>query len=295
MKHIFIINSISGKGKAKKMAPIIEEVCKDMNINYELVFTEYQGHTKEIASKYSPKDDVTLYSVGGDGTILEILNGIDSEIPLGVIPGGSGEDFFRCFNLDTKNIKKYIRDTIEAEPIKIDIGETNKMKFINTTSFGIDATINENASEMIRRTILTKGPAYILSIIKNVIIMNATKTRLVVDGKKYDGDYLIVCCMNGKYYGNGVCSAPHSDIQDGYFDLILLEKIKTPKIYKLLINYLTGNIDKSPEIKTIHAKNIIIDTNEIINIQSDGENYKLNHLEINIKESYLKLKIPASK
>ena len=277
------------------MAPIIEEVCKDMNIDYELIYTKYHGHIREIASSYTSKDDVTLYSVGGDGTILEILNGIDPDIPLGAIPGGSGEDFFRYFNLDTKDIRKYIKDTIEASPIKIDIGETSKMKFINTTSFGIDATINENASEMIRKTILTKGPAYVLSIIKNVITMKATKTKLVVDGKKYDNDYLIVCCMNGSYYGNGVCSAPHSDIQDGYFDLILLEKVKGPKIYKLLINFLTGNVDKSPEIKTIHAKNIVIDTNEPVNIQSDGENYKLNHLEINMKESYLKLKIPASK
>lgn len=277
------------------MAPTIEEVCKEMKIDYELIFTQYHGHIKEIASKYKPEDDVTIYSVGGDGTILEILNGLDSQIPLGAIPGGSGEDFFRYFSLDTSDIKQYIKDVINAKPINIDIGQTSKMKFINTTSFGIDATINENASEMIRKTILTKGPAYIISIIKNVIAMKATKTHLVVDGKTIDGNYLIVCCMNGRYYGNGVCSAPHSDIQDGYFDLILLEKIKGFKVYKTLINYLTGNVDKSLEIKTIHAKNITIDTDENVNVQSDGENYKVNHLEINMKESYLKLKIPAKK
>lgn len=295
MKHIFIVNSISGKGKGLKIAKIIDEVCKELHLDYEMRYTQYAGHTTEIAQEYSAKDDVTLYAVGGDGTLLDVVNGMDPKIALGAIPGGSGEDFLRYFNLDTSNMKQYIIDTIKAEPISIDIGQTDKMKYLNTTSFGIDATINENASEMIRKTIITKGPAYIISIIKNAIALNATKTKLIVDGKQMNGDYLVVCCMNGKYYGNGVCSAPKANIMDGYFDLVLLEKIKGAKIYKILVNYLTGNGEKSPEIKILHAKHVIVDTDEIINIQSDGENYKSNHLEIKMLESYLKLKIPATK
>lgn len=295
MKHIFIVNSISGKGKALRSVDTIKQVCEELNIDYEIRLTEYPGHTSKIASEYKASDNVILYSVGGDGTLLDIVNGMDHDIELGAIPGGSGEDFLRYFHLDSSNLKQYIIDTINAKPISIDIGQTDRMKYLNTTSFGIDATINENASEMIRKTIITKGPAYILSIIKNAIIMKATKTKLTVDGKQLDGNYLVVCCMNGKYYGNGVCAAPKSDITDGYFDLVLLEKIKGPKIYKILINYLTGNGEKSPEIKILHAKHVIVDTDELINIQSDGENYKSNHLEIKMLEKYLKLKIPAIK
>lgn len=295
MKHIFIVNSISGKGKALKSVDTIIEVCEELKLDYEIRLTEYAGHTGEIAKEYTSKDDVTLYAVGGDGTLLEVVNGMDHEIALGAIPGGSGEDFLRYFKLDTSNLKQYIIDTINAEPINVDIGQTDRMKYLNTTSFGIDATINENASEMIRKTIITKGPAYVLSILKNAIVMKATKTKLTVDGKQMNGNYLVVCCMNGKFYGNGVCAAPKSDLTDGYFDLVLLEKIKGPKIYKILVNYLTGNGEKSPEIKIVHAKNVIVDTDEIINIQSDGENYKSNHLEIKMLEGYLKLKIPATK
>lgn len=292
MKHIFIVNRISGKGKGFSLVGTIEKVCKKLDLDYEILITDYPGHCKELAQKYKASDDVTLYAVGGDGTLLEVVNGMDHNIALGAIPGGSGEDFLRYFKLDVSNMETYIEEVIKAKPIKVDIGQTDHMKFLNTTSFGIDATINENASEMIRKTIITKGPAYILSIIKNSILMKATYADIVADGKKYSGNYMVVCCMNGKYYGNGVCSAPMSDIQDGYFDFILLEKVKGLKIYKILINYLTGNVKKSPEIKTIHAKEISIDTKEIINIQSDGENYKSNHLEIKMLDSYLKLKLP---
>ena len=295
MKHIFIVNSISGKGKGLALVDTIKQACKELAVDYEIITTEYVGHAKEIAAKYTSKDDVTLYAVGGDGTLLEIVNGLDHKIPLGAIPGGSGEDFLRYFHLDVKDIKKYIIDTIKAEPILIDIGETDRMKFLNTTSFGIDATINEEASQLIRKTFITKGPAYILSIIKNVIIIRATKARIVIDGKRCDDDYLIVACMNGKYYGNGVCAAKHSNISDGYFDLARLHKIKGLSVYKHIVYYLTGKGEKSSEIKIDHAKHIVVDTDKMINIQSDGENYKSNHLEITILEKYLKLKIPQQK
>lgn len=295
MKHVFIVNSISGKGKGLKLSELIRQICNELGIDYEIRLTQYQGHSIEIAKEYKASDDVTLYAVGGDGTLLEVLNGMDHNIALGAIPGGSGEDFLRYFNLDYSDMKKYIAETIKAEPINVDVGQTDKMKFLNTTSFGIDATINENASRLIRKTIITKGPAYILSILKNVIVIKATKASINIDGKKYDDDYLIVSCMNGKYYGNGVCAAKMADISDGYFDLVLLKKVKGLNIYKILINYLTGHSEKSPEIQVLKAKNIIIDTPGIINIQSDGENYQSNHLEIRILESYLKLKIPATK
>lgn len=293
MKHIFIVNSISGKGKGLKVANLIEEVCKEMGLDFEIKYTKYSGHAKEIAKSYKASDNVILYAVGGDGTILEVVNAMDKDIVLGVIPGGSGEDFLRYFKLDTKDLKQYIINTISANPINIDIGQTDRMKYLNTTSFGIDATINEEASQMIRKTILTKGLAYIMSIIKNAIIIKPTHAKINVDGVTYDEDFLIVSCMNGRYYGNGVCAAPNSDIQDGCFDLVLLRNIKGLKKYKILINYLSGKSNKIKEIEIIHAKHVIVDTDYGINIQSDGENYKSNHLEIDMLESYLKLKIPA--
>ena len=294
MKHVFIINRISGKGKGFSLVSTVREVCKQMNLDYEIRITDFVGHAREIAEEYKGKKNITIYAVGGDGTLLEVVNGLDSRIPLGAIPGGSGEDFLRYFHLDVSNIKQYIIDTINAEPISIDIGKTDKMLFLNTTSCGIDASINAEASNLIRKTIITKGPAYGLSILKNAVVLNPLKAKLSVDGKRYDNDYLVISCMNGKYYGNGVKAAPHADVQDGFLDLVLVKKIKGLKVYKLLVSYLTGNGDKCKEIEVVHAKKIVLDTDEQINIQSDGENYKSNHLEIEILPKYLKLKIPKT-
>lgn len=295
MKHIFIVNKISGKGKGYKTIPIIENICKQKKLDYEIFITEYIGHAKDIASKYNSNDDVTVYAVGGDGTLLEVVNGLDNNIPLGAIPGGSGEDFLRYFHIKYDSIEQYILDTIEAEPIIIDIAKTDRMKYLNTTSYGIDATINLEASYLIRNTIITKGPAYIISIIRNAIALKATKAKIIVDDKTLEGNFLVVSIMNGKYYGNGVMAAPNADMQDGYLDLTIFEKRKGLSNYPPLIKYLTGKSNSTNKLLKLNAKKIVIDTNEEVNIQSDGENYASNHLEVEILENYLKLKIPTSR
>ena len=182
MKHVFVINKISGKGSAFKAIPLIEKVCKEKKLDYMIEVTQYPNHTKEIIEKYNNDKDIIIYSVGGDGTFLETVNSINPEIPVGLIPCGSGNDFYRYFGGVNKDIENNIRNTIEAEPRYIDIGQTDVMKYANTTSLGIDAKINFDASKMIRKSFITKGPAYVLSIISNVIILKSLKVKMSVDG-----------------------------------------------------------------------------------------------------------------
>ena len=291
MKHIFIVNKISGKGKAYKSIPLIEKVCKELNIEYVIEVSNYKGHIKEIVKSYSNQKDIILYSVGGDGTFLEIISDINPSIPLGLIPCGSGNDFYRYFGGVNNNIEKNIKDTINTKESYIDIGQSDVTKFANTTSLGIDAKINYDASNMIRKSFITKGPAYILSIIYNVIILKSLKVKMIVDGIDKSGKYYIICLMNGSYYGNGVCAAPLAKINDGYFDLVLFKKANRIKTYKTLVRYLKGKATIKDGIEVIRCKNIVVDSMYYMTCQSDGENYVTKHLDCHILPNYLKLKV----
>ena len=292
MKHVFIVNKISGKHKAYNIIGLIKEVAEEKNLDYEIIATEYENHAREIAESYY-NNEVTLYSVGGDGTLLEIVNGMNLQTPLGVIPAGSGNDFFRFFDGNSKrDLRKILNDTIDATPKDIDIGVCGDMKFVNTTSIGLDAIINANASRLIRNTFITKGPAYIISILENSIALRTTHVRLLVDDKEIEGDYYIIACMNGKYYGNGVMAAPSALLSDGYFDLCLFKRANRFKTYSLLMKYLRGKHEGFDGIDIIRCKHVILDTDGLVDCQSDGENYRSDHIDISIREKALKLKIP---
>lgn len=292
MKHIFIVNKISGKGKALKNAHFIEEICKNNKIDYQIIYTEKVKDAEEIAKRYTAIDNVVIYSVGGDGTLYEIINGLNEDVPLAVLPLGSGNDFYRL--IDTKHdIAKLIQDTINAPIKKIDYATCNDHKWINVTSFGIDAEVNYYASKLIRKSFIAKGPAYIISIIKNVLLnLTAHHYIINVDGKIIEDDFYIVAVLNGRYYGNGVPACPDALINDGYLDLCLVKKVPFHKVYPFLIAYMQGKHLNRKEFVRIKAQNIVIDCDREVAYQSDGENDMTNHVEICIKKGAISLKTP---
>lgn len=291
MRHIFIVNSISGQGKAKSFAPIIEKTCQDKNLDYIIEFTQGPKDAQRLASKYSDKDSI-IYSVGGDGTLFEVVNGVSEDATVAIIPLGSGNDFYRLIGKE-KDFKKILIDTIDAPVKMIDIATCNDYKWINVTSFGIDAKINACASNWIRNQTFSKGPAYILAILKNVIKLKSEYYKIKIDDQVIEGEFYIVAVMNGRYYGNGIKACPSADIQDGYLDVCLVEKCPAYHTYPFLMKYLRGKHTNSKLFRQIKAQNVIIDCIKEVECESDGENSTTTHVEINIKKGALKLKAPA--
>ena len=95
--YIFIVNPASRSGHASQIWTEIETLLKERNILYRVYFTSHRGHGTKLAQQLTKdlSSRTTLIVVGGDGTVNEVLNGIEhpEHIILGYIPTGSGNDF----------------------------------------------------------------------------------------------------------------------------------------------------------------------------------------------------------
>lgn len=291
MKHIFIVNKISGKGSAYALVPLIKKVCEDNELDYVIEVTQYPGHIKEICQKYSDEKNMTIYSVGGDGTFFDVVNVAPKNTSVALIPAGSGNDFYRHFYGEKDVDENLILNTIKAKEIEVDIGAINDFKFANTNSIGIDAKINLDASAFIRKTFLNKSVAYILSIIMNVIILKPVTVDMTIDDKDYSGQYYVINCMNGSYYGNGVLSNPGGVVDDGMFEMVLFKKASRIKVYKALVAYLGGKANESHGVYRIKCRTFNIASKAEMPCQSDGENYMIKNIKGNLLDKYIKLKI----
>ncbi|MDO4500156.1 MAG: YegS/Rv2252/BmrU family lipid kinase [Erysipelotrichaceae bacterium] len=291
MKHLFIVNRISGKGAAFKLIPTIEKICKEKNLDYAIEVTDYPSHIKDMMKNHYDDSDTIVYSVGGDGTFLDVVNYVNPQMIVGLIPAGSGNDFYRHYYGVNKDPEGMIRRLIDKEAITVDIASTDDLKFANTTSLGIDAKISLDSSNLIRNTFITKSPAYILSIIYNVIFLKSLNVKMTVDGKDYSGEYYVINVMNGSYYGNGVKANPNAVLNDGFLELVLFKKANRLKVYKTLVKYLSGTASEEDGVYRIKCKEVNIEGKEKMACQSDGENYLTNHLNIKVLNNYLKLKI----
>ena len=95
----FIVNITARTGKSRAIWMEMKEILENRSIEYKAYQTKYAGHATELARKISslPEDRIYLITVGGDGTLNEVINGITdfSRIVLGILPIGSGNDFAR--------------------------------------------------------------------------------------------------------------------------------------------------------------------------------------------------------
>ena len=228
MRHIFIINPTSGAGRGKKIGENIERIAPELGIDYIVHYTTRAYEATELAKQYKKEKDGIIYSVGGDGTLLEVLNGmIGSKNMLAVVPAGSGNDFY-------KSIKD--RDDMS---FPVDVGKVNDLYFLNCCSFGIDAEIGHNAGLMKEKHI-PRSQIYNASIAYTFVKYKFKEVEFTLNGATKIGEYTIVTIMNGKTYGGGWTMAPNANVSDGLFDIYFVDRVKKSSIPGLLLKVLKG-------------------------------------------------------
>ena len=117
----------------------------------ELRLTSHAGEATELAREASGRVDV-LYVFGGDGTFNEVLNGIDGETRLGLIPGGGASVLPRALGLARDPVACARLLASGAAPRRISVGRVNGRRFGFACGVGLDAEIVRAVDELGRRS-----------------------------------------------------------------------------------------------------------------------------------------------
>ncbi len=292
MKHIFIINPKAGKGRATELIPFIHEFFKDKDEEFIIRVTEYPGHATEIAKEYSSSEENRIYSVGGDGTVNEVINGIaGTQSSLGVIPAGSGNDFIRSI-ANPSDIQDFTIRTINGEDKYIDLAKANDKYFINISSIGFDADVVYNADKFKKVPGITGSMAYVISIIYTVLKKKISKIKLHIDDKEMNLNILLAAIANGRFYGGGMLAAPEAKIDDGLFDICLVGEANRFQILSLFPKYIKGQHGQLDEVQFFRGKKILIESNEELRLNIDGEIFSSCTIAFEMIEKGMKVIFP---
>ncbi len=245
MKHVFILNPAAGKnGHSLRMKPMIEAFFATHPAEYCIHVTEYAGHATQLARQAAAEAPVRVYACGGDGTVLEVLNGIVG-VPgaeLACVPCGSGNDFLRMF--PHPECFGDLEAVVNGKAYPMDALRCNDKWSLNTCAMGMDATV---ADRMIhyKRWPLIKGPmAYNLAIARTFFGRLGQKLHIVMDTVngtvERTGHYLFALAANGQYYGGGYHGSPRSQPNDGLLDFILVKDLNHLTALSFLGKYKNG-------------------------------------------------------
>jgi YegS/Rv2252/BmrU family lipid kinase len=292
MKHLFIINPVAGKGKALELIPQIKKMFTGINDGYFIEVTQYPGHATEIVRSYVSNDAYRVYSIGGDGTLNEVLNGIvGSNSCIAVIPSGSGNDFFRsiCSNNEYKNV---LWKTVNGKEKLIDIAKVNGQYFLNISSVGFDAETSYNTQLTKRIPFISGSIAYKIAVLITVIRNKNYLVNISYDGKKFSGKILLTAIANGRYYGGGILPAPEAKLDDGMLDICIVIALGRFKILRLFPRYIKGTHIHMEEVHISTAKKIDISCEKEMPLNIDGEVKLVKHAAFEIIPKGIKILIP---
>ena len=272
MKHIFILN---GSVKDHPFKEVIKDVMKDYD--YEIIFTQDENHAME-ASKQFRNEKYRVYSVGGDGLLNKVIQGmVNTDNELVVIPYGTGNDFHRYLN-NEKDSRKVLEQSLTKEAIKVDCAKMNDRYYINSCCFGIDSVIANGVHVGFSIPFI---PDYVLGIIKNILTYNNRHIKIYDENQVYFDDKMLLCTINnGKYYGGGFMITPKGIIDDGMLNLCVVDGIPRWKIPYLLLLLVMNKLAGRKDDHYFDVKHLYVDCEYSCNL--DGDELKCDKYEITV-------------
>jgi YegS/Rv2252/BmrU family lipid kinase len=294
LKHLFIINPSAGKGRPLKFIPEIKRFFNLKTDEYFIEITNYPGHATEIVRQYVTQDKFRVYSVGGDGTLNEIINGMmGSGSSLAIIPTGSGNDFIKSLDYDLLE-EKLLFQTVYGREVPIDLAVVNRRYFANIASFGFDAEVVDHTQKIKRNFLIPSGLCYYAGIIATLFQYRNLHLKVSIDGRKMDTKFLLIAVANGKYYGGGILPAPEAKIDDGLFDICLITGKNFFEIIWTLPKYVKGQHRGVPGVHFYKAREVKIICDQEVALNIDGEVVKVNEAVFRIIPHGINLVIPCS-
>jgi diacylglycerol kinase (ATP) len=275
--YCFIVNKVSGNGRALKIWQQIEKKLQDKNVDYCVRFTEKPKHATILVQELINKEKVTaIVAVGGDGTIHEAINGlIGTNIPLGIIPAGSGNDFSRGLGIPQKHDEALER-ILNGKPKIIDIGLVNSTYFCTVAGIGFDGEVAHATNVSIYKKLLNfvriGQISYIISAINVLFRFKPMDLSLMIDKKLYKFPKVwLVAVANLPFYGGGLVICPKAESNDGLFDICIAQGMSKWDFIRTFPLVFKGNHTSSPFIKIIKGKELEICSPTPLLIHGDGE------------------------
>lgn len=218
----------------------------------------------------------------------EVVNGYfdDAGLPInvaasiGLLPSGTGSDFRRSLAVTSRSSS--LRTLIESETRLVDAGRAEfkdlngadvSRFFINVASFGLGGDVSELVNRWrgsLPRWIggsarFAAAAIAALGRYKNVAV------SLRVDEREMKINSNLIVVANGRFAGGGMMLAPHAEVDDGLFDVIVTDGATRLDVIKELPRIQRGGHLKNPKVNEMRARKVSIDTEEPMAIDLDGE------------------------
>jgi len=267
-----IANPASGTRRSRHIAAQVVELLGKRGVAFDLEFTAAPKHAAEIALR-SCKDFDAIVAIGGDGTIHEIAGALlDCEIPLGIIPAGSGNDLIKSLGIPN-DVRAAVDILLAGRTRVIDAGTINGLCFVNVVGIGFDAAVNHNSHGL-------RWPAsgllrYVAALITTLGTYTPLPLTVTINGSAMTQDLYLLTIGNGTTCGGGFRLTPHAKLDDGLLDVTFVKPISVPRLLWHLPKVFQGTLELVEQYASMtKATKLRVESASPVPVHVDGEVYR---------------------
>jgi diacylglycerol kinase (ATP) len=270
-----VVNPKANRGRGTQSGEqVFEELAKRGIPAVDLSGSSANDAQQKAQLAISAQGLAGIIAVGGDGTAqLGVNLCVPNQIPLGLIPAGSGNDQARELGIPRTSIAEAVEHLVDhlASPRRVDVmavkTQTREFWSLGSISAGFDALCAQRANGLV----WPKGSnSYVAAMLLELPRFEPIEYELVADGQKRALKAMLCGVANVKNFGGGMKISPDSEITDGQLEVFILHEVSRPKLLRIFPTVYSGMHIAYPEVEIFKATSVSI-SNDGFPMTCDGE------------------------
>jgi len=264
-----VINPVSGQGKGTTVGTYVAGYLNQKKFEFTIITGNSSQAMSDHLERFISKTSLCegIIAVGGDGLMHTVVQAaVPHQIPFTIIPAGTGNDFVRTLGWSLDEIDAQLDRVTSSVPSPIDLGLVDGEWFGAILSTGFDSIVNEKANTMR----WPKGPMkYNAAIVMELPRFAPRHYEITLDDRTISTEAMLIAVSNGRSYGGGMLVCPTAEIDDGFFDVMVLHPISKIEFIKVFPQVFAGTHVSHPAVEIVRSKVVSIESVAVA--YADGE------------------------
>jgi YegS/Rv2252/BmrU family lipid kinase len=264
---VLLVNPSSGGGRGMKVLPRVEAVLDARRVPFRVVRTKSLDHGVAKALRAVEGGELPVV-LSGDGLIGAVGGAMaGEETPLGILPGGRGNDLARVLGIPTEP-EEATEVVLAGHSRAIDVGEANGKRFLGIASVGFDSDANRIANEA---RLLRGNLVYAYAALRALVGWKSARFTIAIGAERTRVEGYSVIVANSKAYGGGMFVAPDAELDDGKFDVVTIGAVGKLRFLGNLPKVFKGTHVNDDEVRVIRAARLGLSASRPFAVYADGD------------------------
>ncbi|MGH9252115.1 MAG: diacylglycerol kinase [Acidimicrobiales bacterium] len=285
-----LINPTSGRGRGARVGREVAVRLRDAGLAVRELAGRDVRESQDLAREAVEQETDALVVVGGDGMVhlgLQAVGGTD--VPFGVAPAGTGNDFARAVGVPLGDPIAAADIVVAGAERRIDLGRTGEQWFGGVVAAGFDARVNDRANRM---TWPRGRMRYNVAMLIELGVFRPVPYVLELDGEPWETSAMLVVVGNIPSYGGGMKVTPDAVVDDGLLDVMVVKPLSKARFLTVFPRVYSGSHVTLPFVEIRRAKQVRIDAPGIT-AYADGERLGPLPQTFEAVPSALRVMVPA--